>query len=233
MKVVSFSLWGTSQKYTLGALKNAVLVKRFYPGWVARYYFDSSVPETIILSLRQHGAQTIMMSPSYRSRGMLWRFLPSCDPDVSLFVSRDCDSRITDREASAVSEWLSSGKDFHIIKDHPWHQNDQILGGMWGAKCNHLRGLGQWINEWPSTFNDYGHDQRFLDKYVYPVATTSLYYNNDFSPEGLSIPIPMRGYRFIGAQYDENDIPDFESLVALAISKKNIIMPGFMSPGFL
>ena len=37
---------------------------------------------------------------------MMWRFLPTLDPQVSLFLSRDLDSRISAREVAAVTEWL-------------------------------------------------------------------------------------------------------------------------------
>ena len=31
MKVISFSLWGNKLMYTIGAIRNADLVKQFYP----------------------------------------------------------------------------------------------------------------------------------------------------------------------------------------------------------
>ena len=39
---------------------------------------------------------------------LIWRFLPAIDPQVDIFFSRDLDSRISDREAAAVSEFLKS-----------------------------------------------------------------------------------------------------------------------------
>ena len=54
---------------------------------------------------------------------------------MSVFFSRDLDSLVTAREAAAVSEFLSSDLDFHMMRDH-WVQTSKILGGMWGAKLN-------------------------------------------------------------------------------------------------
>ena len=45
---------------------------------------------------------------------MIWRFLPSLDPEVEVMMSRDLDSRLTEREAVAVREWLESGKE-HLV----------------------------------------------------------------------------------------------------------------------
>ena len=43
-RVVSYGLYGTNPKYTTGAIRNAELVKIYFPGWVARFYVDNSVP---------------------------------------------------------------------------------------------------------------------------------------------------------------------------------------------
>ena len=47
MNVISFSLWGDNPKYTIGAIKNAMLAKDIYPGWICRFYLGRSVPEKI------------------------------------------------------------------------------------------------------------------------------------------------------------------------------------------
>ena len=40
----------------------------------------------------------------------IWRYFPTLDPQVEVFLSRDLDSRITEREVAAVQEWLHSDK---------------------------------------------------------------------------------------------------------------------------
>lgn len=65
---------------------------------------------------------------------MLWRFLPVIDPTVDIFLSRDLDSIVNEREVAAVKEWLtSSDQIFHGMRDNPAHRWE-VLGGMWGAK---------------------------------------------------------------------------------------------------
>ena len=60
---------------------------------------------------------------------------------VSIFVSRDLDSRFGDRESAAVSEWLSSSNSsFHVMRDHPEHAVP-MLGGAWGVRMDLRQGL--------------------------------------------------------------------------------------------
>ena len=52
-KIISFSLWGTNPKYTIGALKNADLAKEIYPGWICRYYVAQDIPKGILFELEE------------------------------------------------------------------------------------------------------------------------------------------------------------------------------------
>ena len=36
--VISFGLYGDKKKYTIGALRNALLAKVYFPGWECRFY---------------------------------------------------------------------------------------------------------------------------------------------------------------------------------------------------
>ena len=64
-----------------------------------------------------------------------------CDPEVDVFISRDCDSRLSDREYQAVQVWLENSTQFHCMRDHEAHKFPPVLGGMWGAKRNGLLNL--------------------------------------------------------------------------------------------
>ena len=52
-----------------------------------------------------------------------------------MFISRDLDSRIGEREVAATREWLQSGLAVHAMRDHPG-QKHPLLGGMWGARMD-------------------------------------------------------------------------------------------------
>ena len=57
---------------------------------------------------------------------------------VSRYLIRDVDSRISRREAAAVGAWVLSGLPFHAMRDHPSHALYAQAGlmmqaGMWGG----------------------------------------------------------------------------------------------------
>ena len=64
-----------------------------------------------------------------RLNRLLWRFVPLLDPTVDLFMARDTDAEIIEREASAVDEWLRSNFTFHVMRDHQLH-DAPILSGL-------------------------------------------------------------------------------------------------------
>jgi hypothetical protein len=137
-KRVSFCLFGSDLKYCQGALANMELIQRHYPGWKAVVY-TKDVPGWVICELRKRGATVVECAYANMP---LARFLAFCEPGVVL--SRDCDSRIGDREVRAVHEWLASDKPAHIIRDHPEHIPGwaMIPSGLWGSRLpfgNNLR----------------------------------------------------------------------------------------------
>lgn len=133
-KVIAFSLWGNKYRYLGGALQNVELAKHFYPGWICRFYIGKSTRRDFVEKLKSFdNVEIVEMEEDRNWTGMLWRFYAAADPTVDVMLSRDCDSRIHKREVAAVNEWLSSDKDFHIMRDHPYH-DVPILGGMWGVR---------------------------------------------------------------------------------------------------
>ena len=200
-KIVSYSLWGNDEKYTVGAVKNAHLVQKMYPGWIGRFYCGQSVPEDIINQLNSvENTDVIMMDENGNWEGMFWRFLAADSDD--LVISRDTDSRITQREVDAVNEWLESDYDFHIMRDHPWHGH-HIMGGMWGSRNGILRGLSDWIEEY--TKGDYWMvDQNFLRDIVYPkVKNISMVHDEFF--ERKPFPTKRTPREFVGQPFNSDD----------------------------
>jgi hypothetical protein len=140
VKVISFSLWGDQLKYTIGAIKNANLVKEFYPDFQCWFYIHKpTVPQNIIDELSNKENVKIIFKDGdlNTSKPMMWRFEPIINPEVEIMMSRDTDTRILLREKLAVDEWLKSDKLLHIMRDNPYHYYN-ILGGMFGIKQNNL-----------------------------------------------------------------------------------------------
>ena len=200
-KIVSYSLWGDNEKYTIGAVKNAHLVQSFYPGWIGRFYCGQSVPENILDDLNSvDNTEVIIMNEEGNWEGMFWRFLAADGDDV--VISRDTDSRITKREVDAVNEWLNSPHDFHIMRDHPWHGH-HILGGMWGSRNGILKDITKWIDDY--TKGDYWMvDQNFLRDVVYPkVKDLSMIHDEFF--ERKSFPTKRIPRQFVGQPFNADD----------------------------
>ena len=103
------------------------------------------------------------------------RFFPTLDPQVSIFISRDLDSRITAREVAAVTEWLQSGKPLHSMRDHPSH-DIPLLGAAWGARLSQEAVREKWSRSWRNILKDpasragrerKGPDQNLLARWVW------------------------------------------------------------------
>ena len=61
---------------------------------------------------------------------LIWRFLPSLDPQVDLFFVRDLDSQISQREVDAVKEFLISGRVYYFSLTYTF-SNGHYLGISW------------------------------------------------------------------------------------------------------
>lgn len=130
-KVISFSLYGDNPLYCEGAIENIKIAKKIYPEWECWFYVDITVPYNIIKRIENEGG--IIKHPPKNIGGMFWRFYAILDPEVEYFISRDCDSRLNQKEVAAVDEWIKSNKILHTMHDNPEHAGAIILGGMWGV----------------------------------------------------------------------------------------------------
>lgn len=208
--VIAYSLWGDHPMYWTGALRNIEQVKKYFPEWICRFYIDENSEKELIESIKGDNVEVILVNSKDSFHGMFWRFWASEDEDVNIFLSRDCDSRFSDREISAIKEWLDSDKDFHIMRDHPYH-TVPILGGMWGCRNGLMRKIGiiKMIESW-GQFQRKGIDQDFLGRCVYPlVINTSMEhseFNLKFGGEIRNFPIVRNNYEFVGDVFDENEV---------------------------
>jgi len=169
-RIIAFSLWGDDSKYTHNAVLNAKLMHQIYPDWMARFYVDDTVPEPIIQALRDYGAQVQFVATDDREYlKLFWRFLAHDDKTIDLFMCRDCDAVISEREAVAVRDWLNSDCSFHIMRDHPEHA-ELIMAGMWGGITNYLSPLMDLAVDYYERHSNKWRwvDQDFLRDIVWP-----------------------------------------------------------------
>jgi hypothetical protein len=212
-KIISFCLWGSDPKYCVGAIRNAEICKQFYPDWKCRFYAHNSVPKHVIAKIESIPDTEIVLvdqDPNWQS--MFWRFLPASDPTVDIFICRDCDSRLSQREVEAVKEWQASDKMVHIMRDHP-HHGFTMLGGMIGFKKESFELLTECLKKF-QPLNHYGTDYVFFKQVLYPQVKDAALVHDPFF-EKKPFPSKRVNYEFVGQVFDENEVTVQDHIEAL------------------
>jgi len=206
-RVISFGLYGSSDRYIVGAYRNAELAPSVFPGWRVRFYHDRTVPEEAVNRLKSMGCEMVLMETQGGIAGMFWRFLVADDPKVDRYIIRDSDSRISDREARAVDEWIRSGKKYHILRDHPSHSGYSISGGIWGGVHNPAINFGELMANFPKS--EYVQDMNFLGDIIYPKIKADVWAHDAYSckkfPNSHPFPTPRIWTYHIGQVFDKDD----------------------------
>ncbi len=209
-KLITFSLWGDDPKYCVGAIRNAELAERLYPDWICRFYVDYKTVASVesqFLSAKSNTEMIAMPEDMKGWMGMFARFLPASEDNVDVFISRDCDSRISEREVVMVNEWLDSPRLVHVIRDHPDH-SAPLMGGLWGAKRGALPDLKDQIQAYVR--GDFWQvDQNFLREIVWPANYHKVMAHDDWNRfPGAAINKfcpPREGDDFVGAIIGPNE----------------------------
>lgn len=203
--------------YTTGAIKNILLQESIYPGWTCRFYVEKN--HAILEELKKYNCE-IVIKDSGTCLGLFWRFEPAFDETVDLFIVRDCDSRINQREADAVKEWEESEYNIHSMKDHFYHRNYHLLGGMWGAKNPALLGYKKLMEDFilktkkNRTFLKreifFDTDQYFLNAILWPFISNQCLTHDDLGHQmnqNKSFKIKLPPGLFVGQQLYADDKP--------------------------
>jgi hypothetical protein len=182
--VISFSLYGSNPLYTLGAIENVKLAPIIYPGWYV-YIFANNIPTNIRAELKKYPhCKIIDIVSKYDYKEIIakctfWRYYPLYDPSIGYCIYRDCDSRLNMKEKYAVDEWIASGKDYHLIYDHPQHTTE-VMGGMWGSKGGIIPNIKTLLYKYfkkNDIYYKYSRrcDQLFLKHVIYPTFIYKSY----------------------------------------------------------
>jgi hypothetical protein len=209
-QLIAYSLYGSEERYTIGAIKNAILATRHFKGYTLRFYTGTSVPESTKQTLRLFPhVQLVEQEGAEDHRAKLWRFQALTDQEYDVVLSRDADARLTHRERIAHEEFLASGLDFHIMKDHPTGHNYQISAGMFAARTRAIPADLQI----PEGQNYYTQDQDWLAAELWPlIKDSTLIHDESYetTTEGQSkrraFPIAKRAtLHHIGAALEADD----------------------------
>lgn len=210
-RVISFSLYGDDRRYLIGAIRNAILAKKFYPDWICRFYVHErtlSRHAWACTQLEMIDAEVITMGPDTGIPPMFWRFLVADDADVERFVVRDCDSRVGQEEAAAVAEWIKDDTILHTCRAHPAHGRP-INGGMWGLQTqrdnwrapNFTHAIEGFLKDHPDPMG-YSVDQDFLCKWLWHWAKSSATQHDAVTrlayPGSKPFPVKWAWPRFMG-----------------------------------
>ena len=170
MNVVSFSLFGNRPKYIEGAILNIEAAKQHYPGWQCRFYCAEDTARLCADRIVAAGGEVVIKGAATDlRRALCWRFEVLDDLRVDRYLIRDCDAVIGKRESTFVSDWIRSGKAFHVIRDAPTH-SELILAGLWGGTAGVVPGVGQALHEFLKrdiVVNTH-FDQLFLREILWP-----------------------------------------------------------------
>lgn len=212
--LVSFCVFGDDPNdiYYQGALKNAEMYLEFEPRYTCRYYLGRTAAANLAERLQRFSNVSIIETPDPEDQSAtFWRFLAVKESRYDFYLFRDVDSRPIERERAAVHEWLESDKQFHVMRDHPYH-GAPILAGLWGVKSQGA----QWIaGRLPGRLrgNYYQVDQDFLKGNIWRLARRSLMAHVDcvhhFGTEIHPFKVPYTKEGFVGEGFYGDGRPRF------------------------
>ena len=154
-KVISYSLYGNLTKYYSNLDEILSDSDKIYPGWNIRIYYDHEklYDKSIICHLEckyahvdfcnvneipyqgevfdyfdEKNKEKLVNKVSGSVHASMWRFNSITDDFVDVFVSRDTDSPLIQREKDSVDVWLGSKTLYHIMRDSPEHSNVILAG---------------------------------------------------------------------------------------------------------
>jgi tetratricopeptide (TPR) repeat protein len=195
--IISYCLWGTSDRYFAPLAENLKLLDHLFPAWTIRVHLDASVPAAFRADLHNRGAQIVEYElppgmPGHRR--LLWRFTVLGDPTIRRFLIRDADSLLTVKERVAVDAWLASGYHFHTMRDYYTH-TDLLLAGMWGGVGGILPNVDTLFTHRRGWRTEGDHiDQDLLSETVWPsIRGRCLIHDSIFTGCLGSVPFPPFG----------------------------------------
>jgi hypothetical protein len=130
-KVIGYTLYGNNTERYYKQLDLISDQAAFhYPEWTIRIYYDDTALQDYLCDISCRKRNVVLCYASQIPYGsidnrtwsamyinkMMWRWLPTGDPFVDYFMSRDADSWIIEREAQSTDEWLKSNNIFHIMR---------------------------------------------------------------------------------------------------------------------
>jgi hypothetical protein len=211
-QIISYSLYGSNPKYLIGAIKNAIIAQRIMKDFILFFYVGASVPDWCVQTLSLfENVEILRMSGAEDSSAMFWRFHAFAEGADYVLV-KDADARLSLRDLYAHQEFVESGLNFHIVKDHPVGHNIEMLAGCFSVKGENVADIHSLISSYPVNGN-FGCDQDFLRDMIYPRAKQSMLVHDSYFGTKSEYPSITKDIDFarvwtldmIGAALNEDD----------------------------
>ncbi|KAF2348068.1 hypothetical protein FHG87_021176 [Trinorchestia longiramus] len=203
-KIITYCLFGNYATYASGFAETLQKIKQSYPGWVIRLYTEPQqyTKELLPLQVRYPNlyiCDVANLPGSIRDvTGVdprLWRVAALGDELVDVFLSRDLDAMMIDREIMATEEFLKSGRVLHIMRDHIGHPNP-ILTGMFGVNqtASNMSLLHSIRNKLFAKNATQTNDQELLKLHLFPELNSSMVAHDSYFCERFpgTVPFPTR-----------------------------------------
>lgn len=212
--VFTFTIFGSSDKYCKGLLRNIELIHEQFPDFFIYIYIGNDVPDYLIEQLKNEKNVKLIFTDETGMVNKLYRFFAIDDNDVDIMFVRDADSRVLERDASTIHDFLQSDKLFHIVRDHPNHFHRIMACSLAIKKPLLNQPIRSIFNEYRKHYevNTFWNDQDFLAAVFYPHVLPVAMIHDDlqtFEPYNMktTFKVPIKdGLDFVGQVYlfDEN-----------------------------
>jgi hypothetical protein len=177
MKVISFCIYGSNDKYCKGLDENLKLMQKNLNDYNAFIYVGDNVPDHWIKCYKSYEFVTLFFTNQTGLGNRISRFFAIDHNDIDIAIVRDTDSRLHERDIWTIRQFETSSFTFYTIRDHPEHRAF-ILGGLWGIKkdciSSKIEDLYKQYNSNNLIFNDVQHDQNFLRDKLYSLVKDTM-----------------------------------------------------------
>jgi hypothetical protein len=222
--VISMYLDTSNTKYTFGAIRNAQLMKVYFPGWKLRVYIPSIInsseiiPDQVINKLTLLKADVFTVGPFINLPHWALKYYVIDDVKVTHFIVRNSATRITDRLSNITQQYFKSGGFSFIVRDtYPGVINYSLCPTLFGKSSPLKRYLGvdSFIDFLVKFVTKNQSEKEFIKYILLPKLGNNVLIYDSYNLSGKCISYLPGGIEFNKAPteilYDQNEIPLLEN----------------------
>jgi hypothetical protein len=140
MIIFSFCIYGNGLKYYMGLVENVMIINKFYPDACIHIYVGKNHNTDFINNMKSENYENVVyietgiegaINTYYRYKSLITYNEGSGGCDNNVFISRDTDSCINDRDRWCINEFLNEEYEkyyFQVIRDNYWHKSKLLAG---------------------------------------------------------------------------------------------------------